>query len=58
MPKRKEARNRAFWLDWKQKGLSAKELSVKYGLKISSVMSLKKVLKLRYQWEGVEKRLS
>ncbi|MFQ6065834.1 MAG: hypothetical protein ACE5K3_00970 [bacterium] len=52
MPKRKEERNRRFWRDWKQKGLSNKELSLKYGLSPESVKSLKKVLKLRYDSEN------
>jgi len=46
--KQKTTRNLQFWEDWKQKGMSNKELSLKYGLTISSVISLKKVLKLRY----------
>lgn len=54
MPIKKEARNRAFWLDWKERGLSAKELGLKYGLRISGVVSLKKVLKLRGYGEETE----
>ena len=46
--RRKEARNRRFWEDWREKGLSNKELSLKYGLTLESVKSLKKVLRLRY----------
>lgn len=49
MPIKKEARNRAFWVDWKEKGLSGKELGSRYGLKISGVMGLKKVLNMRYK---------
>jgi len=49
MAKRKEERNRQFWRDWKEKGLSNKELSIKYGLTLESVSSFKKVLKLRYE---------
>ncbi|MFQ6065836.1 MAG: hypothetical protein ACE5K3_00980 [bacterium] len=49
MTRRKEERNRRFWRDWKEKGLSNKELSLKYGLSLESVKSFKKVLKLRYE---------
>jgi hypothetical protein len=51
MAKQKEERNKAFWSDWKQ-GMSAKELSKKYGLTLESVKSLKKTLKLRYESRG------